>query len=192
MTDTEGLTIQIKNRLMVLETEPVTAVHPRGMKQFMERVVGTTKYLSNMKKIIYDVSFLDLYNFDGKIIDGCFAIDGFLYKIDNWAHIDFPERFLEILDKESPKTKGVCFYLDNKLYLDNVPFIKCDPIRDDLLRQRTDGFMWFEVLKIVDTAGNSTSFFPSIKARRLHNESLKKAEKPRTIPTKKETRPARY
>ncbi len=199
MTDTEeGLTTQIKNRLLVLEMrqelEPVTAVHPRGAKQFMERIVGTTKYLSNMKKIIYDVSFLDLYNFDGKIIEGCFAIDGFLYKIDAWAHIESPERFLEILDKETTSARGICFYLDDILYMQNVLPKKYDAVRDDLLRQRNDGIMWFNCLKIVDTAGNQTLFYPSAKALKVHHHAIQMAnaiKDKKFKPTKKEARPAR-
>jgi len=164
----ETVTIEILNR--AIEVEPVTAIHPKGVKIFMERIIGTIKYLSNNRKILYDVSFISLYNYNNKIIDGCFAIDGFVYKIDAWASIDFPDRFLQILDKNVPECRGICFYLDNKLYAENVPFLKCDDMQDHLLTQRNDGLMWFNKLKIVDKSGNKTVFYPSIKAKKLHDQ----------------------
>lgn len=167
------LTNDLKNRLMVLRTEPVTATHPKGIKQHMDWIVGTTKYLSNLKKIIYDVSFLRLYMHDNKIPEACLAIDNFLYKVDQWAHLDFPERFKEILDKEGPKVHGARIYLDDILYADNIPFKHFENIRNYLLRERTDGAIWFDVMKCVDPAGNVSLFLPSKATIKMHKESLK-------------------
>jgi hypothetical protein len=170
--ENKTLTIQILGRF--IDVEPVNAIYPKDVKIFMERIVGTTKYLSNNRKILYDVSFIDLYEYNNKILEGCFAIDKYIYKIDAWASINFPEKFLRILDKKIPESKGICIYLDNKIYAENVPFLKCDDMRDDLLIQRNDGLMWFEVLKIVDKSGNKTLFYPSKQAKKIHEELIKR------------------
>ena len=85
------------------------------------------------------------------------------------GQINIPQ---EILDTLQPKTKGTCFYLDNILYMDNVPFIHAEGIRDVLLRERTDGTLWFDILKIVDPSGNETKFYPSKRAQRVHKEKV--------------------
>lgn len=195
-----ALTNELKTRLMVLETEAVTAKHPKGGKQHMDWIVGTTKYLSNLKKIIYDVSFLSLYTSDNRIPDGCFAVDQFVYKIDNWAYIDSPERFKEVLEASVPPINGTAIYLDNVLYLKgHMSFAKFDAIRNEILRKRTDGEIWFECMKCIDPNKNETLFLPSRKAKRKHmdQELLKiidnvlSKKKDRPISVKKEARPAR-
>lgn len=148
--------------------EEVTVIHPKNVRQFMEWIVGSTKYLSNRRMVIYNVSFLGLYNHDGKILDGCFAIDNFLYRIDQWAHRDNPERFEEILQSTVPEGVGTRIYLDDKLYMSNVSFGKRDGIISDLLTQRNDEIMWFNILKLIDASGNTTCFYPSKKAIKAH------------------------
>ena len=170
-----NLTAQIKLQMFNLEFTPVDALYPKGKKLFMERINETTKFLSNAKKVIIDASFVNIYNFNNKIWDGCFVVNDFIYKIDSWASINFPEKFIDILNKKHPPIKGTCFYLDDKLYLSNAPFLKCDSIRDNLLQQRNDGTMWFECLKIVDNASNATCFYPSKKAIKVHNELINKS-----------------
>ena len=173
--------------------EQVTVIHPKGARQFMEWIVGTTKYLSNRRMVIYDVSFLSLYNHDGRVLDGCFAVDNFLYKIDQWAHVDSPERFEEVLQSTVPESMGTCIYLDDALYMSNVTFGKRDQIVGKLLTQRNEGLRWFNVLKIIDGSKNATYFYPSKKAIVLHELMLKLDEnarkKARPTPTKKEALP---
>jgi len=151
--------------------EPVNVILHDKSKNYMERIIGTTKYLAHNKKIIYDTLFLKLYNFDKRIPEGCFAVGGWLLKIEQWAHIDRPARFLEVLDSPPPKCVGTRFYLDDILYMDNVPFRDADGIRNNLLLQRSDGIIWFEVLKIVDPSGNETLFLPSKKAQKAHADN---------------------
>ena len=168
---------EIKSKLKYLIFEPTTVIHSNKNKQFMERIKNTTKYLSNNRKIIYDITFLKLYNFDYRIPGGCLAINDWLVKIDRYAHIDQPDSFLKILEEPAPKIKGRCFYLDDVLYLENVSLSQLDRIRDLLLTQRNDGTMWFEVLKIVDLSGNETLFLPSYKA--IINHGIQQAEEKR-------------
>ena len=168
--------------------EQVTVIHPKGARQFMEWIVGTTKYLSNRRMVIYDVSFLSLYNHDEKILDGCFAVDNFLYKIDQWAHVDSPERFEEVLQSTVPESMGTCIYLDDALYMSNVTFGKRDGIISHLLTQRNDGLMWFNVLRVIDGSKNVTCFYPSKKAITVHEQmlNLNKNVRKKAEPTKKE------
>lgn len=185
----EELVNGIVNRLAVLNTQPVIVIHPNGAKQHMDWIVGTTKYLSNMKKIIYDTTYLQPYNCNPKkIIDGCFAVDSHVVKIVEWCHIDDADHFIRILDTKVKEPKGTCFYLDGKLYMEDVPFIKADRIRNNLLTQRVDGTMWFDVLTVVDPVGNKTHFYPSKNVKLKHDLQVKnEAErKKRPEPTKKE------
>jgi hypothetical protein len=156
----------------------------------MERIIGTTKYLTHTKKVIYDLVFLRLYNFDKRIPEGCIAVNDWLLKIDNWAHIDSPARFLQVLKSPAAESVGTRFYLDDILYMDNVPFKLAEDIRNVLLTERNDGTVWFDVLKIIDPSGNETLFLPSkkaIKTRKLQQEMARlKAQK--HVPAKKESR----
>lgn len=169
---------QLKNRVNALyskdkrvsKLEPLTVIFHDGHKQFMERVVKTTHYLSNNRKVIYDLAFLNLYNHNLRIPEGCLAVGNWLLKIERCATLDNPELFTEILDMPEFPTKGTCFYLDNLLYMDNIPFRHAEAIRDILLTQRNDGTLWFDVLKIVDPSGNKTLFYPSKRAQKIHFE----------------------
>jgi hypothetical protein len=169
----EQIMLRITRLEIKKELEPVTAIHHGGQKQFMERIKGTTKYLSSARKIIYDVTFLTLYNHDLKIPEGCIALENMLLKIEGWAHIDHIDSFLKILDRPPVAGVGTRIYLDHELFMDNVPFIKSDAIRDELLTQRNDGTRWFDVLRVIDPSGNETQFLPSRKAIRLHEASKK-------------------
>jgi hypothetical protein len=170
----EEILAQLMEKLVGVQTLPVTVIHTGGVKQHMDWIVGTTKYLSNLKKVIYDVSFLKLYSHNpDKILDGCFVRDNFLLKIDEWCHIDDPEHFLRILERNGHKPRGQKIYLDNNLYMEGLPFNKSDKIRNHLLRQRSDGLMWFDILKIVDPSDNVTLFLPSKAAIRKHEEALR-------------------
>lgn len=174
--------------------EPLTALFHDGSKIYMERIIGTTKYLTHTKKVIYDLVFLKLYNFDKRIPEGCIAVNDWLLKIDDWAHIDSPARFLQVLKSPAAESVGTRFYLDDILYMDNVPFKLAEDIRNVLLLERNDGTVWFDVLKIVDPSGNETLFLPSKKAQRIHQEQYligKMAEilkKKKHVSTKKESR----
>jgi hypothetical protein len=167
ISEADGRLIQLKSEILTLVVEPVEAIHSNGSRQYMERIIGTTKYLSNFKKMIYDVAFLKLYNHDLKIPEGCMAIDNFLYKIEKWAHLDHADSFADILHAEAPKTKGTCFYLDGKLVQSNVPLLKNDDLRDYYLGLRNTGEMWFDKLVIIDPSGNHTEYLPSKKALKL-------------------------
>jgi hypothetical protein len=158
---------EIMNKLVELKLEPVSATMHAGNRLFMERIQGTTKYLSNNKTMIYDVDFADTYNHSGRIPKDHFVVGDYLLKVEKWAHIDNPEEFLAILNLEIPKAPGTCFYLDGKLFLENVSFARMPLIRDQLLRDREDGDMIFHCLKIVDVGGNTTEFWasPAVKKR---------------------------
>jgi hypothetical protein len=147
--------------------QPVTAVFPNNQKIFMERIYGTTKYLAHNRKVIYDVSFKDLYNM-GKIANSCFAVDHFLYNIDAWASIEEPDQFKKILLSPLPLSRGTRFYLDDELFMENVSFIKADMIRNELIWERRAGTRWFNVLKIIDPSGNETLFFPPARVSLQH------------------------
>lgn len=170
-------------RLAEVKIRPVTVIHPDGVKQHMEWIIGTTKYLSNLKKIIYDTTFLQLYSGNpNKILEGCFVVDNYILKIEKWCHIDDYDKFLKILENKEIKTRGTRLYLDNDLYMGNIPFKDQDKIRNHLLEQRRDGTMWFDVLKIIDPSDNVTYFYPSKTA--LKNRHVdEKPKKP--IPTYK-------
>ncbi len=185
MQKNENLAKEVQARLARLSTkglmgvekgkptlEAVTVIQSDGSRLYMERIIGTTKYLAHNRKVIYDVSFLNLYNYNLRIPAGCIAIKDWLMKIDGYAHIEHPSSFLKLLDKPAPKVRGTRFYLDNKLYAENVPFGKADAIRNDLLQQRNDGIMWFEVLTIIDPSGNETKFYPSKKALKAHKHPI--------------------
>lgn len=167
----------INSRIAILENkkelEAVTVTFHGGAKQFMERIHGTTKYLAQARKVIYDFSFLNLYNYNPrKIPEGCVALCDWLLKIDGWAHIDHPESFKKIMDDNKKLCRGTKIYLDAKLYMGNIPFMRADAIRDQLLWDRTDGIKWFNVLTITDPSGNKTQFLPSLKAIRIHKQQL--------------------
>jgi hypothetical protein len=172
---------QLKNRLNALyskdkkhnQLEPLTVIFHDCHRQGMERIIKTSHYLSNNRKVIYDLGFLSLYNHNLKIPEGCLAVGNWLLRIERTCSIENPEYFMEILDTPQPLAKGTCFYLDNILYMDNVPFVHAEGIRNVLLKERADGIVWFEVLKIVDPSGNKTLFYPSKKAQRVHAEKIK-------------------
>lgn len=154
-------TEEILCRLARLTIEPVKATLPDGSKLFMERINGSTKYLSHMRKVIYDVAFENTYYHNGIIPLGYFVIADMLLKIEESSDVTTPERFIELLEKIPPKPHGMRFYLDDTLYLENVSFIKSDMIRDDILRARKDGSMLFDVLRIIDPSNNITEFHAS-------------------------------
>lgn len=159
------------------ELQPVTAIFPNNQKIFMERIEGTTKYLCHNRKVIYDITFVKLYNM-GIIPESHFVIDHFMYYIEDWSHISEHEHFNRIMNKMIPTSKGVCIYLDDKLFQENVSFLNAEKIRNELLYQRNDGTRWFDVLKIVDPSGNETIFLPSRKAKYTHsqNEFIQKSK----------------
>ena len=147
--------------------EPVKATVHGNTKLFMERINGTSKYLSHLRKVIYDVKFENTYHYDGKVPVNCFAVDGMILRIEDQAcvGVQFPdgdfEKFLEILNRPNPVPTGTRIYLDKILYMDNVPFLRADSIRNNLLQQRKDGLMCYQVLKIIDPSGNTTEFHAS-------------------------------
>jgi hypothetical protein len=157
---------EIMDKLVKTKLDPVSATMHGGYRLFMERINGTTKYLSNNKTMIYDVTFADTYKHTGKIPEDHFAVENYLLKVESWAHIDNPEEFLRILNLEYPKVPGTRFYLDNILFMENVPFIKADLIRNELLNDRYAGIRTFRCLKIVDIGGNITEFFASKEVQR--------------------------
>lgn len=163
----------IMDKLVRIKLDPVSATMHAGNRLFMERITGTTKYLSNNKAMIYDVTFADTWDHSGRIPEDHFVVDNYLLRVEGWSHIDNPEKFLEILESTVPKTPGTCFYLDNVLFLDNVKFINADRIRNQLLRDRADGDMNFHVLKIVDVGGNVTEFYasPAVEAKMEANNA---------------------
>jgi hypothetical protein len=156
---------EIKNKLLWLKEnnklEPVKATLPDGSKLFMERIECTTHYLSHLRKIIYDVAFQNLYYHNSKVPQDCIAVGDMLLRVEETTSIEFPEAFLAILNKPKGKCRGMRFYLDEVLYLENVNFLRADSIRDNILQQRCDGTMIFDVLKIVDPSGNTTEFHAS-------------------------------
>jgi len=166
MQETENPVIQeIKNIIIKLEfynkLEAVRAIIPKGAKLFMERIHASSKYLSHLRKIIYDVEFENVYYHNGKVPENCFVIDNQILRIENQATIEQPDKFLEILNRIIPEPKGICFYLDDVLYLQNVQSSKSDGIRNLILNQRHDGLILFDVLKIIDSSGNVTEFHAS-------------------------------
>jgi hypothetical protein len=154
----------IQHKLFVLETkeqrlEPIVGRLKGNSKLFMERITGTTLLLSNMRKIIYDISFADLYNHTGIIPENHVAIENNLYKVDACCHIDNEEEFLTLLNKQPEPAKGICFYIDDVLYASNVKMMKVDEIRNDLLHARNKGDRpFFSILKIKDASGNITEY----------------------------------
>jgi hypothetical protein len=172
MEQTENPVLQeIKNKLIRLEydkkLEPVNAILPNGTRLFMERIQCTTHYLSAMRKVIMDVTFESLYFHSGKVPENCIVIGDTMLRVEESTHIDDPERFLSILDRPKGKCRGTRFYLDEVLYLENVNFLRADAIRDNILLQRQQGTMVFDILKIVDPSGNTTEFIasPAIQKR---------------------------
>ena len=160
--------------------ESVDAYFITGRKTYMERIIGTSKYLSNKRRIIFDVKFADLYyHTDKKIPDNHFVVGNHLYLIESVAYIDEGEKFLEILEKPMPKGSGTKIYLDGQLYMDEIKFMKVEAIRDQLLHERQDLIRWFDVMKIIDPSGNVTEFLPSEHLKIMHSvaEGLKKTKK---------------
>ncbi|HZK70624.1 MAG TPA: hypothetical protein VFD03_03760 [Clostridia bacterium] len=155
----------IKDKLALLhkqeKLEPVTATLPNGTKLFMERIECTSHYLSHLRKVIYDVAFKNLYYHNLKVPEDCMAVGDTLLRVEEVASIEFPQDFLAILNKPKGKCRGTKFYLDEFLYLDNVNFLRADSIRDNILLQRCNGTMIFDILKIVDPSGNTTEFIAS-------------------------------
>ena len=162
---------EILNKLALLDynkqIEPMKATLPGGKKLFMERINGSSKYLSHLRKRIYDVKFEKCYYHDGKIPENCFAINNEILRIEEQVGIGvqfsngIPERFLEILNKLQPESQGIRIFLDDVLYMSNVPFLKSDRVRDEILYQRHNGTMIYDVLKVVDPSGNVTKFYAS-------------------------------
>jgi len=135
--------------------------------QLMERINGTTHYLSNNRKIIYDVVFADLYFHNKKIPENHIVVDNTLLKIEDWCHIDEEERFLEILKREPAKSVGMQIFLDDKLYMSNVPFSKSESLRNELLYERNHGIIYFfSCLKVKDPSGNVTEFHTQMTSER--------------------------
>lgn len=157
--------------------EAVAGFFPDGTKIYMERIIGSCHYLSHRRKTIYDVAFDKLYYHNGAIPEGHVAIENILYKIEDQATVMEEDKFIEILDRHTKRTSGTRFYLDKKLYMDNVPLMKSDGIRDALLQQRRDNILWFDVLRIIDLSGNVTEFYPSdaVKMRHVASKAFKEA-----------------
>jgi hypothetical protein len=166
MEQTENPVLQeIKNKLALLKEhkklEPVTATLPDKTKLFMERIECTTHYLSHARKVIYDVAFKNMYYHNSKVPQDCIAVGDMLLRVEESTSTEFPDEFLAILNKPKGKCRGMKFYLDELLYLENVNFLRADSIRDNILQQRHDGTMVFDVLKIIDPSGNTTEFHAS-------------------------------
>jgi hypothetical protein len=162
---------EILDKLALLDyhkqIEPMKATLPGGNKLFMERINGSSKYLSHLRKMIYDVKFEKCYYYDGKIPENCFAIENVILRIEEQEGIGvqfsngIPERFLKILNKPQPESQGIRIFLDDVLYASNVPFLKSDRVRDEILVMRHNGTMIYDVLKVVDPSGNVTKFYAS-------------------------------
>ena len=156
---------EIKTKLLWLKEqkklEPVKATLSGGCKLFMERIQCTTHYLSHARKVIYDVAFENMYYHNAKVPENCMAVGDMLLRVEESTSIQFPDEFLVILNKPKGKCRGMKFYLDEFLYLENVNFLRANSIRDNILQQRHDGTMVFDVLKIVDPSGNTTEFHAS-------------------------------
>lgn len=172
-TDENPVVQDIKYKLARLEfklkIEPVSVRIHGGTKLFMERIIGTTKYLSHLRKVIYDIRFKKLYYHNNNIPQNFIAVNNWLLEIENQAHIEVPEKFLEILDRPEPIPTDIQFYLDGILYLHNVPSLKADDIKNDLLKQRHNGTMIYDVLKMVDLTGNITEFHASVAVKNRMN-----------------------
>lgn len=138
----------------------------------MDRINDTTLYLSNNRRMIYDVSFVESYNHTGKIPANHLVVGNMLLVVDDWAHIDDTDKFLSILNKKQVEMTGTKFYLDGVLYAFNVPFSQSESMRNDLIHKINDGEIKFHVLKIVDPSGNVTEFHasPLIEARMAGKE----------------------
>jgi hypothetical protein len=165
----EKIAEKIKYMVFNKQLSPVSAVFADKTKLFMERINGTTLYLSNMRKILYDLSFADIYNFDGRIPKAHIVIDTTLYKIDDWCHIENCEKFLSLLDRDISTSHGTCIYLDDVLHASNISFLTLSEIRNDLLHSRNSGDMHFKCLKVVDASGHVTLFEP--RNNRKHAKS---------------------
>jgi hypothetical protein len=157
MTETEQITFILAKHSF----EPMDAIMDTKNKMFMEWIYGTDKFVSNLRKVIYELSFANIYYHNKKIPLGHIAIGEYLYKIDRMASLAEPEVFLDMLKTVRPRTSGTKFYVDGKLYKDNVPFMLADKLRDNLLQQRHDCTMLFDCLTIVDPSGNHTQFLAS-------------------------------
>jgi hypothetical protein len=114
-----------------------------------------------MKKQLWDVTFENLYCHNCKVPVDCIVVGDMLLRVEKLTYIEFPDDFLALLNKPKGKCRGTKFYLDEILYLSNVSFIRADSIRDEILKQRQDGTMVFDILKIVDPSGNTTEFIAS-------------------------------
>jgi hypothetical protein len=159
---------QIVKKLHYCLLEPITAKLSGGSSLFMERIIGSTHYLSNNRKMIYDVCFADLYLHDGRIPQNHLAIENMLLKVEDWCHIDNADKFLMILSKENESPKGMQFFIDDVLYISNVPFSKSESMRNELLRLRNDGIIdYFSVLKVKDPSGNITEFHTKLDKTKI-------------------------
>lgn len=161
---------EIMDKLALLDfhkqIEHLNATLPGGNKLFMERINGSSKYLSHLRKVIYDVRFENCYYHNGKVPENCFAIGNEILRIEDEACVGivipyFPEKFLEILNRPQPASQGMRFYLDGVLYMKNVPFLKSDRIRDEILHHRHGGTLIYDILKVIDPSGNTTEFHAS-------------------------------
>ena len=163
---------EITTKLIRLEyeqkIEPVKTTVHGGTKLFMERISGSSLYLSHLRKVIYDVKFENTYYHNNKVPENCFAVDNMILRIEDQACVGIqfpfdsdPEKFLEILSRPIPVSKGTRIYLDHVLYMDNVPFARADSIRNNLLQQRKEGTLVYQVLRIINQSGNVTEFHAS-------------------------------
>jgi hypothetical protein len=166
--------ISIQHKLFVMAEkkpillDPVSAIIHGGTKLFMERIIGTTHFLSNNRKIIYDVAFADVYIYDGKIPQNHFVVDHMLLKIEDWCHIDEEEKFLNLLNKEIVPGQGMRFFIDDVLYCSNVPFMKAETLRNELLKARNIGDrVYFKVLKVIDPSGNVAEFITKLTPEKI-------------------------
>ena len=155
--------------LMNLETEPVTAILPDGRRLFMERIKKTCKYLSHNKKVIKDTSFYKLYAYDKKIPEDCIVVGGLILHVDRTAHFINIDEYLDILNSEIPHRYGTKIYMDDVLFIQDIPVKEAENIRNKLLRERVDGKRWFNKLTIIDPSGNKTTFLPS---KRVYERNL--------------------
>ena len=166
---------EIKTKLLWLKEnkklQPVTAILHDGSRVEWERIEGTSHYLSHGRKQIWDVTFENLYCHNCKVPENCVAVADMVLRVEESTGIEFPDAFLAILNRPKGKCRGTKFYLDEVLYLENVNFIRADSIRDNILLQRQQGTMVFDILKIVDPSGNTTEFIASMAVQKRMAEA---------------------
>ena len=166
--------------------EGVTARLSGNTTMFMDRIKDTTLYLSNNRKMIYDVAFVESYTHTGKIPANHLVVGNMLLIVEDWAHIDNTDKFLSILLRKPADSSGTRIYLDGVLYASNIPFLQSEKMRNDLIHRRNDGEIKFTILKVVDPSGNTTEFHatPLMRARMAGKEEEYLASRRGYLPRK--------